>query len=157
LQVLARGLAVEKTNELKQNFAREVVKLRSAPKIPGFTALLARAALEGWSRPEEFFTLFMALLEQDPFIAACIARTARSPGLATTIGPLSPSDLARLADNKLLYCMMVSAPIRDEALERLLTSARRTLLDLAGSREAKDASDAISGFCCALARQCFIN
>jgi hypothetical protein len=54
---LARGLAVKETNELKQNFAREVVKLRAAPKIPGFTNLLSRAAMEGWSRPEEFFPL----------------------------------------------------------------------------------------------------
>jgi tetratricopeptide (TPR) repeat protein len=57
LQILARGLAVTETNELKQNFAREVVKLRSAPKVPGFMTLLTRAATEGWSRPEEFFPL----------------------------------------------------------------------------------------------------
>jgi Flp pilus assembly protein TadD len=70
LQVLARGLAVTETNELKQNFAREVVKLRSAPKIPGFMTLLTRAATEGWSRPEEFFSLFMTLLKQDRFVAS---------------------------------------------------------------------------------------
>ena len=161
LQVLARGLAVKDTNELKQNFAREVVKLQSAPriatKIPGFATLLQRAALEGWSRPEEFFSLFTTLLKQDPFVAACIARTARPPDLPTEPSPLSPADIAALTDNKLLHCMMISAPICDEALEHLLTCARRALLDLAGSPSAKDASEAVSGFCCALARQCFIN
>ncbi len=119
--------------------------------------LLQRAALEGWSRPEEFFTLFTTLLKQDPFVAACIARTARPPDLATEPSPLSPADIAGLADNKLLHCMMISAPICDEALEHLLTCARRALLDLANSSVAEDASEAISGFCCALARQCFIN
>ena len=154
MQILARGLAVKETNELKQNFAREVVKLRSAPKIPGFVALLTRAATEGWSRPEEFFPLFTTLLKQDPFVAACIARTAPSPDPCTKTVP-SAADIAGLGDNKLLHCMMVSAPICDEALEHLLTSARRTLLDLAASPEADDAPG--WAFCSALARQCFIN
>jgi tetratricopeptide (TPR) repeat protein/SAM-dependent methyltransferase len=157
LQVLARGLAVGETNELKQNFAREAVKLRSAPKIAGFATLLQRAAMEGWSRPEELFPLFTTLLKQDRIVAACIARTARSVDRRTETGPLGPADIAGLADNKLLQCMMVSAPVCDEALERLLTHARRTLLDLAGSSEVHAASEAMSGFCCALARQCFIN
>jgi tetratricopeptide (TPR) repeat protein/SAM-dependent methyltransferase len=155
LQVLARGLAIKETNEMKQNFAREVVKLRSALKIPGFMTLLRRAANEGCCRPEELFTLFTTLLEQDPLIAACIARTGRSPDLSTNA--LSLADIAGLADNELLHCMMISAPIRDEGLERVLTAARRALLDYAGSTAANDASDAVSGFCCAVARQCFIN
>jgi tetratricopeptide (TPR) repeat protein/2-polyprenyl-3-methyl-5-hydroxy-6-metoxy-1,4-benzoquinol methylase len=155
LEVLARGLAVRETNELKQNFAREVVKLGSAPKIPGFVTLLARAANEGWSRPEELFPLFTTLLKQDRFVAAYIARTAGFPGPKTS--PLGPADIAELAGNKLLSSMMVSAPVCDEALERLLTSLRRALLDLASSSAADDVPEAVSGLCCALARQCFIN
>jgi tetratricopeptide (TPR) repeat protein/SAM-dependent methyltransferase len=161
LQILARGLAVKDTNELKQNFVREVVKLQSAPKVsgkvPGFTTLLQRAALEGWSRPEDLFALFTALSKQDPFMAACIARTARTSDPPTAPSPLSPADIGGLADNKLLHCMMISAPICDAALEHLLTRARRALLDLADSSGAKDAPDAVSAFCCTLARQCFIN
>jgi Flp pilus assembly protein TadD/2-polyprenyl-3-methyl-5-hydroxy-6-metoxy-1,4-benzoquinol methylase len=157
LQILARGLAVKDTNELKQNFAREVVKLQSAPKVPGFMTLLQRAALEGWSRPEEFFPLFTTLLKQDPFISGCIARTVHSSDLPKRIGPLSPADIAGLGDRELLHSMLISAPIGDEALEHLLTRARKILLDLAGSPQAKDASEAVVGFCCALARQCFIN
>ncbi len=157
LQVLARGLAVKDTAELKQNFAREVVKLQSAPNIPGFTALLQRAANEGWSRPEELFTLFTMLLKQDPSIAACLTRTVRSAGLPAKPSPLSPADIAGLGDNKLLHCMMGSAPICDEALELLLTRARRALLALADSSEAQNIAGAILGFCCTLARQCFIN
>ena len=155
LEVLARGLAIGETNELKQNFAREVVKLRSAPKIPGFATLLQRAANEGWSRPEDLFPLFTTLLKQDRFVAACIERTARFPD--TKAGLLGPTDIAELAGNKLLLSMMVSASVCDEALERLLTRLRRALLDLASSSEADTAPQPVSGFCCALARQCFIN
>jgi 2-polyprenyl-3-methyl-5-hydroxy-6-metoxy-1,4-benzoquinol methylase len=157
LQVLARGLAVEGTKELKQNFAREVVKLRSAPRIPGFVALLERAAIEGWSRPEEFFPLFTALVKQDRPIAALLDKTAGSLEHSSKASPLGPTDIAVLADSRLLRCMMVSAPVCDEALERLLTSARRTLLDLACSSVAPTAPEVLSGLCCALAHQCFIN
>jgi SAM-dependent methyltransferase len=52
---------------------------------------------------------------------------------------------------------MMSAPICDEALEHLLTRARRALLALAASSEAQNTAEAILGFCCTLARQCFIN
>jgi Flp pilus assembly protein TadD/2-polyprenyl-3-methyl-5-hydroxy-6-metoxy-1,4-benzoquinol methylase len=155
LETLARGLAVSETNELKQNFAREVVKLRSAPKISGFVTLLARAANEGWSRPEELFPLFTTLLKQDRFVAACVERTAGP--LDANACPIGSTDIAELRGNKLLESMMVSAPVCDEALEHLLTSLRRALLDLASASEANDAPDAVSGFCCALARQCFIN
>ncbi|MBV9970436.1 MAG: tetratricopeptide repeat protein, partial [Xanthobacteraceae bacterium] len=157
LQVLARGLAAKETDELKQNFAREVVKLRSAPKVPGLSGLLQRAALEGWSRPEEFFPLFTALLKQDPVMAACFARTSPTADLAGRTSPPSPTDIASLADNKLLHSMLVSAPIRDEAVERLLTHARRTVLELACSGDATDHPETLSAFGCALARQCFIN
>jgi Flp pilus assembly protein TadD/2-polyprenyl-3-methyl-5-hydroxy-6-metoxy-1,4-benzoquinol methylase len=157
LQVLARGLAVEETKELKQNFAREVVKLRSAPRIAGFMTLLERAAMEGWSRPEEFFPLFTALMKQDRSIGALIERTARAPDHARAISPLGPADIMMLADSRLLRCMMVSAPVCDEALEHLLTRARRTLLELACSSEEQSSSQALWGFCCTLARQCFIN
>jgi 2-polyprenyl-3-methyl-5-hydroxy-6-metoxy-1,4-benzoquinol methylase/Flp pilus assembly protein TadD len=157
LQVIARGLAVEETDTLKQNFAREVVKLRSAPEIPGFMTLLQRAALEGWSRPEDFSVLFTTLLKQDRLVAACLERAVRSPEHPTEGSPFGRKDIAALGDNKLLRCMMVSAPICDEAFELLLTSVRRTLLDLAGSCEAHERSEDVSSFCCALARQCFIN
>jgi hypothetical protein len=152
LQVMTRGLGVKETDALKENFAREVVKLRSAPKISGFMTLLQRAAVEGWSRPEEFSVLFATLLKQDKFVAACLERAPYWP--ETTEGsPFGPGDIAALGDNTLLSCMMVSAPIGDEALERLLTSVRRTLLDLAGSCEAHDRSEDVLGFCCTLARQ----
>jgi SAM-dependent methyltransferase/Flp pilus assembly protein TadD len=157
LQVMTRGLGVKETDALKENFAREVVKLRSAPKISGFMTLLQRAAVEGWSRPEEFSVLFTTLLKQDKFVAACLERAPYWPESSTEGSPFKPGDIAALGDNTLLSCMMVSAPIGDEALERLLTSVRRTLLDLAGSCEAHDRSEDVLGFCCTLARQCFIN
>jgi Flp pilus assembly protein TadD len=157
LQIIARGLAIEEIDALKQNFAREVAKLQAAPKIPGFTTLLQRAATEGWSRPEDFSALFTTLLKQDKFVAACLKRVAYWSEPPTEVSAFGPSDIAALSDNNLLHCVMVSAPICDAAFEQLLTRVRRTLLDLADSCDAHDRSEDVLGFCCTLARQCFIN
>jgi hypothetical protein len=54
----------------------------------------------------------------------------------------------------LLHSLLVSATVRDVALERLLTNVRGALL--ARSAEAAVEPDVLA-FCCALARQCFIN
>jgi 2-polyprenyl-3-methyl-5-hydroxy-6-metoxy-1,4-benzoquinol methylase len=63
--------------------------------------------------------------------------------------------LAAIAGDPLLLQVMQSIPVQDIAFERLLTSLRRSLLNAAQARAA--ASDAVVGFACALARQCFIN
>jgi len=63
--------------------------------------------------------------------------------------------LGAIADNALLLHVLQSIPVQDIAFERLLTALRRSLLTdaLAGNKFA----DAVRGFACALARQCFIN
>jgi 2-polyprenyl-3-methyl-5-hydroxy-6-metoxy-1,4-benzoquinol methylase len=63
--------------------------------------------------------------------------------------------LATISDNPLLLQVMQSIPVQDVAFERLFTSLRRLLLNAAHAPEA--ASDAVLGFACALAQQCFIN
>jgi 2-polyprenyl-3-methyl-5-hydroxy-6-metoxy-1,4-benzoquinol methylase len=65
------------------------------------------------------------------------------------------SGLATIADNPLLLQVMQSIPVQDIAFERLLTSLRRLLLNAAQTQET--VSEAVLGFACALAQQCFIN
>jgi Flp pilus assembly protein TadD len=75
LSILARGLAVQETDGLKNVFALCLRKLRALPKIPGIRSLVERAMAECWARPEEFSGLFTALVKQNNAIAACLART----------------------------------------------------------------------------------
>ena len=63
--------------------------------------------------------------------------------------------LAAIAGDPLLLCILRSVPVRDIALERLLTALRLALLDAAAA--GGPASEQTLAFCCALARQCFIN
>ena len=66
---------------------------------------------------------------------------------------LGRSGLAAVAGDPLLLCLLQSVPVRDIALERTLTSLRAALLAAA----AHAADDSVLAFCCALAKQCFIN
>ena len=76
---------------------------------------------------------------------------------------LEPAALAAISGDRLLRCLMQSAAIADVELERLLTAIRSALLEIASASGDGSAMDAaLAGaqtvdFCCALARQCFLN
>jgi SAM-dependent methyltransferase len=59
------------------------------------------------------------------------------------------------AADPLLRALLVSAPVRDSALEGILASARAALLELAARGDTF--GDDVLDFFCRLARQCFIN
>lgn len=63
--------------------------------------------------------------------------------------------LNAIATDPLLLCMLQATPVREIALERLLTSVRKSLLNNATQDVSED--ELILGLCCALANQCFIN
>src|SRR5581483_1406798 len=102
------------------------------------------------------------------FGAICATLTALLPTLAGAMARASqawprrlpPDDLfggaglVGIVADPLLLTILQSTPVRDVALERVLTSVRAALLDRAAANALDD--DAL-GFCCALAQQCFIN
>ncbi len=61
---------------------------------------------------------------------------------------------AVIANDPLLLTILRSTPVRDVALERMLTMVRTALLEHASGTGGNDLA---LGFCCALAQQCFIN
>jgi SAM-dependent methyltransferase len=62
---------------------------------------------------------------------------------------------AEIADDPLLLCVLQSTPVREFALERVLTLLRGSLL--ADAVAEKNIDDKVLVLCCALAKQCFIN
>lgn len=68
---------------------------------------------------------------------------------------LGDSGLAAIADDPLLQCLLTATPVREIALERLLTMLRAALLAQATANA--PANDDTLAFASALARQCFIN
>src|SRR5262249_7175263 len=65
--------------------------------------------------------------------------------------------LAELSHDRLLRCMLESAPACDIELEHLLGAIRSVLLEAAAAAVSDVAGESILGFYSALAQQCFIN
>ncbi len=65
------------------------------------------------------------------------------------------SGLSAIAGDPLLLRLLQAVPVRDVALEHLLTALRLSLLDAAANNQ--PVSKVELTFCCALAQQCFIN
>jgi 2-polyprenyl-3-methyl-5-hydroxy-6-metoxy-1,4-benzoquinol methylase len=90
-----------------------------------------------------------------PFGQALRKQADAWPQLLTDSELFGEAGLATIADNPLLLQVMQSIPVQDIAFECLLTALRRSLLNAVQTRQA--VSDAVVGFACALAQQCFIN
>jgi 2-polyprenyl-3-methyl-5-hydroxy-6-metoxy-1,4-benzoquinol methylase len=90
-----------------------------------------------------------------PLGAAMAKASAAWPNRLGVAELVSGAGFAAIAIDPLLLCMLQSTPVRDIALERLLTMLRAALLDDASAGMA--VADATLAFCCALAKQCFIN
>jgi tetratricopeptide (TPR) repeat protein/SAM-dependent methyltransferase len=104
-----------------------------------------------------FADIVSTLFQVEPALREAVQRAAHAwPRRVPAEELLGPRGLAAIADDPLLHFVLESTTVRDIALEKFLTCARATLLDLA--EHAADTADAtMLDFCCALARQCFIN
>ena len=157
--------AARRAVELTASVDDKLLFARCATYAPPNTAdtggalrpVLLRAWSELWIRPSHLVPLTIALIKRNPAVVAAIAR-AKQPVQPPTLEELwGPTGIAAPACDRLLQYLMESAPVADVDLERVLTATRRIVLDLAAS----GATNAITGeqltFCCALARQCFVN
>jgi len=159
LGVVARSLAMRETQAGKTLFVACVRALQSFPPAVEFRELVLRALAEAWGRPGELAPCATALIKQNAALPACIERTTAAwPRRAPMQDLLAGADFAVISDDRLLRCLLESTPLLDLALERFLTCARAGMLELARRAGAADqVAPGLLDFCCALARQCFIN
>jgi 2-polyprenyl-3-methyl-5-hydroxy-6-metoxy-1,4-benzoquinol methylase len=99
------------------------------------------------------------LLQINPGLRGAMALlTSGSAARAKLEAWMGQSEFPVLARDPLFRTVLESSPVRDMQLERLLTAMRRILLDAAAVSGGGDRVDkARLEFCCALARQCFVN
>lgn len=104
----------------------------------------------------DFDAIYETLIALAPSLADAVQRNAAAwPTRPPADRLFDPGSLQAMADNPLLLCILRSAPVRNVALEHLLTSLRLSLLgDALADRAVSDSEFAL---CCALAEQCFIN
>jgi Flp pilus assembly protein TadD/2-polyprenyl-3-methyl-5-hydroxy-6-metoxy-1,4-benzoquinol methylase len=155
LETIHQFLSIRETARPRRIFVDIVKPLRWTNDNPQARHAIARALTEAWARPGELARTAASLIKQGANIGASAARAARawprSLPAAELFGPGGPT---ALANDGLLLALLVSAQNTDVELERVLTMARRVLLEAAMG---DDADDAAIGFYAALARQCFIN
>jgi Flp pilus assembly protein TadD/SAM-dependent methyltransferase len=134
LSVVMKGLATRQHEALKRLFVTCIINLKQIPTSDKFRSLLLRAFTELWGRPADMASAGTSVVLQ---------------------GKAAGGDLAEMSRDRLLRCLLESAPLHDLVLEQLLTNARLALLDLAAGQQAP--GDEILEFCCAVAQQCFLN
>jgi 2-polyprenyl-3-methyl-5-hydroxy-6-metoxy-1,4-benzoquinol methylase len=122
-------------------------------------ALFARALRLMPELLEQYPSVVATLLNVNPALRSAVARVAMAwPRELPDIEVLPAAEAAAVFGDPLLGCMLELATVRDLNLERYLTAVRRTVLDAAARFSAGQAvQPKMLEFCCALAKQCFLN
>ncbi|HEV3395632.1 MAG TPA: tetratricopeptide repeat protein [Xanthobacteraceae bacterium] len=158
LDVAKRALDLKPTTDAKALFVQCVKGWRGAD-AGDLEGLLLRALEETWGRPADLVRVGIGLVKRDASIAAGIERaTHAGPSRLSAHELLGSAGLTAVADHRLLRGLLQFALVCDADLERFLTKVRAIVLDMAVAATIGQvvAADVLS-FCCALARQCFVN
>ena len=164
LDALRRALAVGETAPSKALFVQCARVLPASADVADLRSLLIRALAESWGRANDLAPVGARIVKRDRTIMALVTGVMDAwPSRLPADELLEPAALAAISGDHLLRCLMQSAAIADVELERLLTAIRSALLAIASASEDGPAMDAALAdaqtvdFCCALARQCFLN
>ena len=143
----------------RSNLFAILKKCRFSASNPEIEALAIRAMSEPWGRPEEAFDAMLSLVRLDKAVEACMKRASGAWPEKLSARDLFPAgSLNAVAKCRPLLCLLESVPSRDLDLEKFLDAARRAVLDLCGDADGAPAMDEEGlVFCCALAKQCYIN
>ncbi len=157
LAVIAAACALElDETERRKTFFAHCTKLVLFDRDDGRMGKLAlRALTEGWARPRELSRACISLIKLDRGVSECVARAnAVWPKRLAADELFGPAGMTALSQNQLLRRLLEIDPVTDLGLERVLADARHTMLmDTADGT----ADEGLLDFCCAVARQCFIN
>ncbi len=111
---------------------------------------------EPWDRPADLAGPAASLVKLNPAVKDACARAIHAWPRRLVLEDLS-GRLAAIVDDQLLRALLETVPVCDVELERCLTGMRAIFLDAAGEGPATPTEDGLLRFCCALARQGFIN
>ena len=157
----AHALELNETAEGQALFAQCVILANFANDADGrFRKLVRRALVEAWAVPRELSGVCISLIKLDSRVTEMIARANEAwPARLPAQELLNSPAMAALADDVLLHDLLQCDPVTDIGLERLITNVRYALLSAFAAKDAKDCEvdERPLDFCCAIARQCFVN
>ncbi len=151
----SRALTLGESAETKALFAQCVSEARFTADDGRMRKAMLRALAEGWARPRDLAGACISLIKLDPVINDWIARANLAWPARLPAAEVLDALLVRMSHDQLLGRLLELTPITDVGLERLLTNVRLALLTTATTDAARN--DGLLGFCCAVARHCFIN
>jgi tetratricopeptide (TPR) repeat protein/SAM-dependent methyltransferase len=158
LDPITRAMAIQETAACKALFVDCVRDIQPEGEVGELKDLVLRALSELWARPNRLSAISARLVKHDGVVKECIARALQAwPGRLPPQELLGHSGLHALARDLLLQRLLISTPVVDIDLERFLTAIRSAMLDMATDVGFAAVAVEVLSFCCALARQCFIN
>jgi Tfp pilus assembly protein PilF/SAM-dependent methyltransferase len=126
----------------------------SDDELAAVRAYVLRALTEGWANGGDLEQACIRLIKRAPALSACIDLTGHPEGHGGSRRTAGMIDLASIMTEPLLLRLLASGRVSDREIERVLTLARRRLLEQAIG-DPLDASSLI--FFSGLAQQCFLN
>src|SRR5580704_6279992 len=150
-----RALDLKGTAETKTLFAQCVKDVRFTADDGRIRKLMLRALSEAWDRPRVLAAACFSVIKLDAVVSDAIARANAAWPARLPAAELLASSMAALARDSLLCRLLECDTIANVGLERLLTNVRFAMLTTGVSDGPDD--EQLLGFCCAVARQCFIN
>ncbi len=155
IEAAVRALELEETQQTKKVFVECISSVNlTTDNSRRFRGLVTRALVEDWARPRELVRICTGLIKLNTAIADRVTRAeAAWPARLSAAEIFDASGMGALAEEGLLALLLEREPVTDIGLERLLTNVRHAILTSADSALDERALN----FCCAVARQCFIN
>jgi 2-polyprenyl-3-methyl-5-hydroxy-6-metoxy-1,4-benzoquinol methylase len=150
-----RALELDETPQSKTLFAQCVKEARFTADDGRIRNVMLRALSEAWDRPRDLADSCISLIKLNGVVSDSIVRANSAWPARLCATDLLGAPLAALARDQLLLRLLECTPITDVGLERLLANIRLAILSTAA--ENGECDEPLLGFCCALARQCFIN
>ena len=153
------SIALEESVTAEKEGYELLLHLSVAREDPQIRALMIRAMEAPWGRPADLSRKAIELVMLDDQLRARIDRANEHwPPQFQAGGIFGPDIDHATISNELLRCILENGTVVDIRLERFLVLMRADFLERAGAESAGTAlSQALLAFCCALARQCFIN
>jgi tetratricopeptide (TPR) repeat protein/SAM-dependent methyltransferase len=157
LTVLMQALRIAPEDDTKRLVVWCLSGLEDFPITGDFRDLVLQALRAPWGRIDDFAHVGAALVTLNPAVEAAVQRAAAAWPHRLDARALLADDLAAIAPDPLLRCLLESSPIGHYALERFLTSMRSVVLSWSESAPpAADMAHAVT-LAASLAQQCFIN
>lgn len=156
IEAACRAVELRDTPQSRALFAQCIALARFPTDDGRFRRLMLRALTESWARPRELNAVGISLIKLGIVVKDAIARAESIwPARLPADEMFGAGTIAALAQDELLCRLLECDPIADVGLEKLLSNVRCALLQEAIAGTADD--ERLLGFCCSLARQCFIN